>query len=211
MTIVIVKEALSGPEYRELVECEATIKKGIDATAEVIRALETIRDKRLFKADYKTFGAYLRKKWGKSDRHFRRLAAWLEVSENLERGPVGPLTERQTREIAALDPERQAQIAQQAQTDGDLSSTHLRQLVSGVWDRLSPEEQCRLTEEEDDEALESEPAARQVGGDNWKERQARGLKKLASARREFEGIGGPGEATVTAIDKAIKAGQAVAA
>ncbi len=100
--------ALTKPEKSALAECEETIERGMGSFVEVGNALLRIRHERLYRAEFGTFQEYCEARWQMSDRHARRMIEAAEVVENLsESGPTGPVSERQTRPLAALPPVQQ--------------------------------------------------------------------------------------------------------
>lgn len=106
-------ELLNKEELNELERCEVVIKQGLQTFIEVGQALLTIRDKRLYKAEFKTFEEYCRNKWKFEDRYARRLIEATKVIQNLESGPIGPIlpkTETQARPLTKLEPEVQSEV-----------------------------------------------------------------------------------------------------
>ena len=57
---------LDATERAALTDCEATIERGLQTFVEVGTALLTIRDRRLYRAQYKTFEDYCQERWGMS-------------------------------------------------------------------------------------------------------------------------------------------------
>jgi hypothetical protein len=71
------------------------------------QALLTIRNERLYRADYSTFEEYCVKLWGMKRHYANRLIGAVGVIDNL--GPIGPIpvTESQARSITRLEPKEQ--------------------------------------------------------------------------------------------------------
>jgi hypothetical protein len=95
---------LTAAEVRELVACEEVIGKGWDTFINVGRSLTTIRDKRLYRADFESFEMYCRHKWHYGKSHAYRLIGAAEVISCLS--PVGdiplPRHEAQVRPLLGL-------------------------------------------------------------------------------------------------------------
>lgn len=100
---------LNHAEQVALDECERVIGEGIKTFVAVGSSLSFVRDNRLYRADYATFGAYCRKRWNLTPQHANRLALAAGVVTSME--PMGsvppPSSERQARELAKVpEPER---------------------------------------------------------------------------------------------------------
>lgn len=116
--------ALTISKSAELATCERTIEVGLQAFYEVGQALANIREKRLYRAEYRTFEDYCRMRWQMSKRHVNRLIGASDVVGNLSsasvsfsgpRGPesnvidieVAPSSEKQVRPLTQLEPDEQ--------------------------------------------------------------------------------------------------------
>ena len=140
----VLENALLLTEKYELADCEAVIKTGLETFFEVGEALNTIRVKRLYRAEYATFEEYCQKKWQFTARRARQLCDAAEVRETLrlsfladataegvggsspEEGAAGlasaamgtivplPESESQARELKAVPAEEQAQVYKEA-------------------------------------------------------------------------------------------------
>lgn len=98
-------------EANRLAELETIIERGKETFVEVGTALLEIRDSRLYKEKFKTFENYCQERWGMSRIHAHRMIEAAAVANNLL--PIGnkPENEAQARELAALPPEQQRQVA----------------------------------------------------------------------------------------------------
>lgn len=119
---------LSEDEATRLRIKENAIERGAD---EVARALAVIRDERLYRAEYSTFEAYCRERWGMTYRRANQQIAAAEVNEIV--GTIGSqLTERAARELADLrdDPETLRETYQQAHeaTGGNVTAKAIREV-----------------------------------------------------------------------------------
>jgi len=110
---------LTPAEEQTLVECEQTIRTGLDTFIEVGNALLVIRDQSLYRSSHATFEAYVRDKWKFTARQANRLIGAGGVVENLKRDQLVsnvpaaiPLNEAQARPLAALTPPQQVKAAQ---------------------------------------------------------------------------------------------------
>ena len=74
---------LTVEDARELGCCETVIERGLGAFVEVGNALQVIRDKRLYRAEYGTFEAYCRERWGVSRPRAYQMVEASSVVENL--------------------------------------------------------------------------------------------------------------------------------
>lgn len=95
---------LTPEEERLLAKCERTIEEKLRDFYEVGKALFTIKDLKLYRASFRTFGEYCRERWGFGRSHgYRQIHAW--QSYQLIADTEGtPPNERQLRELDALEP-----------------------------------------------------------------------------------------------------------
>ena len=116
-------EILQIEEQEALQQCEAVIEKGLQTFYEVGQALAFIREKKLYRAEYKTFEDYCRERWGIQRNYANKLIAASEVVQNIGMGTMVPTSERQTRPLYTLDPETQReawdQLVQQSEDTGE--------------------------------------------------------------------------------------------
>jgi hypothetical protein len=82
-----VPTTLEPAEKRQRSECEEIIRQGWDTFLEVGRALEAIRDKRLYRDRHATFEDYCGQKWDFSKTHANRLIEAASVAAVLT--PIG--------------------------------------------------------------------------------------------------------------------------
>jgi len=104
-------QILNIDESHELERCEVVIKQCLNTFIEVGEALFIIRDKRLYRKEFKTFEDYCQQKWSMPRRHVNRMIAASETIINL--GPMGPIlpeSERQVRPLTSLEPEIQKEV-----------------------------------------------------------------------------------------------------
>ena len=102
-------------ERARLEELESIVEKGLQTFYEVGKALDEIREQKLYRESHKTFDAYCREKWGIAKQTANRFIAAAQVIENLT--PMGvkiPANERQVRPLTGLSPELQLEIWQEA-------------------------------------------------------------------------------------------------
>lgn len=124
--------ALTAAELAELASCETVIEHGLKVFQAVGVALITIREKRLYRAEFTTFEAYCAARWGFTDERARLLMRGAEVAENLAVTPtivgVLPANEAQVRPLIALTPDQQRAAWQQAvetAPDGKVTGAHV--------------------------------------------------------------------------------------
>lgn len=113
------KTDLTQHEATELLNLEDTIAAGLSTFLEVGRALQAIREKRLYRSTHPTFEAYCREKWDFSGRRARQLIGAAKFVESGTNGST-PQNERQARQeamsariFASLSMERQKQVIEE--------------------------------------------------------------------------------------------------
>lgn len=104
--------ALTKSEQNLLKEQEQIIARGAEAFVSVGEALTTIRDKRLYRAEFDTFEDYCRRRWGFSKSHANRYIAANSVIGNLEmlHSDILPKAESQIRPLTLLKPAQQQKV-----------------------------------------------------------------------------------------------------
>lgn len=106
---------LDAAERRQLEELETVIEQGIQTFYEVGKALDEIREKRLYRETHKTFEAYCKDKWGIARRTAYQFIDAAEVVENLcAIAHKKPTKESQVRPLTKLPPALQLEIWQEA-------------------------------------------------------------------------------------------------
>jgi len=105
---------LTGVEATLLDDLEVVVGKGLAAFVEVGSALETIRDKRLYRAEHASFEIYLQERWRISRSYaYRQIEAAQVVGTVSPMGDIpAPASERVTRELGPL--KHQPEQARQA-------------------------------------------------------------------------------------------------
>lgn len=131
---------LDATERAALTDCEATIERGLQTFVEVGTALLTIRDRRLYRAQYGTFEDYCRERWGMSQRRANQLVASAETMLILgtivpicNDSPILPVTESQARPLTQLPPEVQPVVWQRAvetAPEGKVTAAHVQAAVN---------------------------------------------------------------------------------
>ncbi len=108
--------ALTTTEAATLASCEATIEQGTKTFLEVGNALSTIRDQRLYRADYGSFEEYLQERWASlgGRRVADRLIAAAEIEADLR--PIGLTLENesQARPLTSLTPDQRREVVKEA-------------------------------------------------------------------------------------------------
>ena len=147
-------EILNINERHELERCEVVIKQGLDTFIEVGQALLTIRDKRLYRASFKTFEEYCGDRWGMSRKRAYDMLAASQVLSNLS--PIGdilPQTESQVRPLTTLAPELQP-IAWQKAVEAAEGKPVTAKVVQHVVNELRPvNEELRQVKRESPELV----------------------------------------------------------
>ena len=113
--------ALSEEEEEEFKKCEKVIQKTIKSSLDAAKALRTINEKRLYRAKYKTFAAYVKGELTITKSYAYDLISFVVVFENLstmaDRAGMKiqfPNNERQGRILAKLNKEDQLKAWQEA-------------------------------------------------------------------------------------------------
>jgi len=139
-------------EERRLQECEVIITEGLNTFMEVGQALAEIRNRRLYRSDFKTFEAYAHQRWGIKRQRAYELMGASEVARNLsEISDILPAKESHAATLLKLSPEEQreawAEIIAEAGDDvGSLTATRIKRKVNDRLKKaqttLSPEQQA---------------------------------------------------------------------
>ena len=95
----------------DLIEQEKLIESGLKSFYEVGKALMEIRDKKLYKEKYSTFEIYCRDRWQMSRPRAYQLIEGSKIKEILST-IVDKIPEGQARELAKVEPEKQAEVYQ---------------------------------------------------------------------------------------------------
>jgi len=165
--VVIVSESreLSLQEQRTLEACEADIAKGIELQA---KALQTIRDQRLYRREFATFDEYVTDRIGKSKRWADYQIKYIEVIGNLaeQMGTMVPkISERATREISELEPQQQAEVVRSVVDSGEKpTAKNVKQERQKIAPKPEPTPQQQVKDFFDDkpkQASEPEPEPEQ--------------------------------------------------
>ena len=137
-------ELLPIEEQQELAHWEAVIEKGLQTFFEVGQAMATIRDRKLYRADYKTFDEYCSVKWGMKRANAYRLIEAAGVITHLS--PIGdilPQSESQARPLTSLEPEIQREawkeVVQQSQETGKPITAVMVQQVANTFKQVKQE------------------------------------------------------------------------
>jgi DNA modification methylase len=128
-------------EEKELLQKhETTIKKGLNTFVEVGQALLEIRDKKLYRIEYKTFEEYCQEKWQISRRRSYELINASIAIENVRLGAQMPKNEKEVRPLTRLEPEVQNAVWQETvEKHGDNITAKKVQEVANDWKETSKE------------------------------------------------------------------------
>lgn len=126
-------DELTLTETYALAGLETIIERGLSAFFEVGSALLEIRENRLYRANYTTFGDYCRERWGMAGRTAYQFIDAALVVDNVRnlRIPV-PANEAQARPLTGLEPEVQRivwDVVQQTAPQGKVTATHVKSVV----------------------------------------------------------------------------------
>lgn len=102
-------------EYKTLARHEATIESGLKKFMAVGKSLLAIRDARLYRADYGTFEAYCKERWGISVNRGYQFIEAFEVADGISKIlDIGDMTESQARALKDVPVEQRAEVLQAA-------------------------------------------------------------------------------------------------
>ena len=127
LTEKIDKWELTPAEATDLGNHERTIKNTRGAFVACGRALEAIRDGKLYRAEYPSFERYCERKWGWKRAHAYRLIHAAEIADSMKMSPMGDKidTERQARAIAAVPEEQREAVLERASRKGRLTALRI--------------------------------------------------------------------------------------
>lgn len=117
--VTVESQELSINELRTLEACEEDISRGIELQA---KALQVVRDRKLYRHEFDTFDEYVKDRVGKSKRWADYQISYIEVMTTLteQMGTIVPkITEGATREIADLAPEQQVAVVSKVVEKGE--------------------------------------------------------------------------------------------
>lgn len=111
------EQKLTTAETADLANHERTIKSNKGAFVASGRALETIRDRKLYRVQYPTFEKYCEEKWGWKKSQAYRL---IEAAQTVATSPSGDKieTECQARVLSGIAPERHEEVFERAISGG---------------------------------------------------------------------------------------------
>lgn len=136
-----VQGELTDRELHDLRELEGVVERGLETFLEVGTALREIRERELYRAEYHSFEAYCRERWG-FGRHYayRQIRASTTVEAlgdvaSWQREDRLPRNEAQARPLGPLDPEDQVEawrLALQLAGDSHPTADVVREAVDRV-------------------------------------------------------------------------------
>lgn len=131
----VVDTKLSMDEQQTLEHCEAVIGKNMLGVVEFGQALATIRDRKLYRADYETWEEYVAKRWEIKARTSYQYITAAQVFENVRscaQNEILPANEFQLRQLSRLDGDHQIQAwldAVKTAPDGNVTGRHIAKVV----------------------------------------------------------------------------------
>jgi hypothetical protein len=134
MLVVKPNNDLTPSEVDEFASLEQIIGEGIETVRKVGAALRTIRDKRLYRVEFKTFEDYCQARWGITKTHANRQISAAAVIENLT--PIGftpPQNEGQTRPLTGLAEDEQKivwRVVSETAPGGKVTQRHVQSVVN---------------------------------------------------------------------------------
>jgi hypothetical protein len=141
----LLENTLTINEKAEFETLEDTIKREMGSFIAVGNALQTIRDQRLYREEFKTFKDYCNEKWGIGKAHANRLIGGSRVAANLApRGAlctpceIQPTNEAQVRPLTVLEPAQQCEVWEEAVRSADGKTITYKQIKSLVAELIGP-------------------------------------------------------------------------
>lgn len=136
--------ALTSAEAERFDACEQVIEHGFKTFYEVGTALMEVRDSRLYRATFESFGDYCRERWGMGGRRAYQMIEAARVVTGLadvNNCSPGPATESQARELVGLTPEVAVEVLTTAheQTYGKPTAAAIRTAREMVTSKSSPD------------------------------------------------------------------------
>ena len=193
--------ALTAQEATDLRKLEGRVRAGLQTFHAVGRALAEISERKLYRQEYATFGAYCRERWGFGRSHAYRLMGAAAVLSNLADvagGDIEPPRESTIRALTRLPPAAQADAYAAARADGEPATpTKVQSVVDRLLGADDPGEQQRLAKEEGERIRREGAAVEQGRADD--DRTKRFRKILVNARlcrKDARGLGGEGEQVI---------------
>ena len=108
------KDAVTGAESLRLTKLEKTIQTGVQQFITVGEALMEIRDKRLYRAEFKSFEAYCQKRWNFSRQYAGRLIEAADVAGDIpEKCKLEFTNPEQLKAIGKLPKEERTEAAEE--------------------------------------------------------------------------------------------------
>lgn len=126
-------DSLTKRDRATLGKLERTIEKGLRTFYEVGMALATIREQKLYKAEYETFDAYCRRRWEFTSRRAYQLIDAAIVVENVNNCSQTPASESHARQLAKVTPEYQCEVWEQCvetAPSGKMTADHVERVVT---------------------------------------------------------------------------------
>lgn len=108
---ISVSQSLTANEQADYRRCKFRILNGLE---DVARALEDVRNRRLYREEYATFEDFCRAELGKSRRQIDRVISASQINDNLRPIGLNPVVESVARVLAPLPPDEQREAYQQA-------------------------------------------------------------------------------------------------
>lgn len=199
---------LTPAEVDLLAEHELTISQGLQAFVAVGLALVEIRDKKLYRSEFKTFEDYCRNRWDIGARRGEQLMSAAKVAEEMRTtgSQIVVENERQTRALAMIPPHLRDEVIEKLK---DAEETVTEQSVTKAVNRLLEDKRREAKEreqsghveedeeeeeaEEEEEEIDETPAERtlrRVAKKVEKERMylARGLEHLRLAVKDLRKV-----------------------
>ncbi len=182
--------ALTRAEKDRLAENERVIQSTLLSFVEMGKALEDIKEKRLYRARYKTFEDYCRNRWGFSRQRAFQLIGSAEKADLLSTAvDIPPTIEAQVRPLVGLSDDQAVEAWRSAEKNaknGEVTGPLVRKAadeVRGIGLKGAADDSDRDLSTLD--RLCGKLSAREEWDDNAKARLKMSLKKLLKTAREI--------------------------
>lgn len=122
-----IDNTLSPVERSQLAMLEDDIRQGAQS---MVKALEEIRDRRLYRETHQSFDVYCRERWNMSRKLADAKIADARLLDSLSSLPTPPQNAAQARALDAVEPERRAEVMEKAASSGKVTAAKIGELAS---------------------------------------------------------------------------------
>lgn len=122
---------LTKAERVQLLYCEQRIEAGMASFKEVGRALASVRNGKLYRDAHSSFEAYLQERWHMGRTYAYNLMQAAEIAAEVS-AIADIQTESHARELAKVEPEKRAEVIQEAAKEGPVTAKKIKEAAKRV-------------------------------------------------------------------------------